>query len=435
MRQGQLRVLHVMREASGGMVTHVSALIGALHRLGLESVVAGPTGALRRLRARPGGSDVAERTVFAELPVADGVRPVDDVRSALRLRRLERELRPDVVHTHGHKAAWTYLLAASHRRAASPGTPLRGAGLGPAWVVTVHNFLPARRLGLQAAVERRVARSVLYRADAIIAVSDVLREFTEKLLGRPVPGAAGTSGGGVPATGEGGQPSVTDARPRVRVVRNALDPTWLALQRLQRDDGGARLASEERTARANGEVVVACAVRLHDPKGVATLVEAAARLSAGLGVNVWIAGDGPERPALEAKARALGLDGRVRFLGWANPLQVWASADIAVLPWLREGASYSALEAMAAGLPVVSFDCPGCREVLCDGAGLIVPEASAEALAAALERLARDPSRRREMGEKARQLAAARTSVEMGEETLGVYREAVRLAWKAAGLV
>ena len=395
MRQGELRVLHVMREASGGMITHLSALVGALHELGVESMVAGPAGVLRRLTERPGEAEAPRRALLVELPLGDGVRPAADARAALRLRRLVRELRPDVVHAHGHKAAWTVWLAA-------PRQPLR--------ILTIHNFLPVRRPGWRAAAERAVARSVLRRADAVIAVSDTLRAFTQAVLG---------------GTGS----------PTVRVVRNALEPAWLL--RVQRrphaGDAGGAVRGVPDGARppeaspgavpSGSRVVIACAVRLHDPKGVATLVEAAARLPREVG-EVWIAGDGPQRAALEAKARSLGLDGRLRWLGWADPAAVWAEADIAVLPWLREGASYSALEAMAAGVPVVSFDCPGCREVLRDGAGLIVADPTAEALASALSELARDPLRRREMGERARRLATGRTSLDMGRETLEVYEEA-----------
>lgn len=426
MGNGELRVLHVLREASGGMVTHVSALVGALHRLDVTSAVAAPPGALQRLRERLHGAQGAGQPLFARLPLADGVRPATDLRAILWLRRLVRELRPDVVHAHGHKAAWAVSLAAPRP---------------PARVVTVHNFLPARRMAWQAAAERTLARRALCRADAVIAVSETLRAFTEEILAGAAPGEAWSGKTGAVAAGPRGRGHHgTGGAPPVRVVRNALDPGWLVRMSPHRQAGEereqARQAGHGETAFSAapaGQVVVACVARLHDPKGVESLVEAACRLPTDLGVQVWIAGDGPQRPALETKARSLGLDGRVRWLGWADPTRVWAAAHIAVLPWLREGASYSALEAMAAGLPVVSFDCPGCREVLGEGAGLVVPEASAEALADALAGLARDPVRRREMGERARRIAAARTALEMGRETLDVYREAAARARRSGG--
>lgn len=427
MRHGELRVLHVMREASGGMVTHVSALVGALHRLGVTSAVAAPPGALRRLRERLGGTEGgAGQPLLAPLPLADGVHPASDLGAILRLRRLVRELRPDVVHAHGHKAAWAASLAAPRPAAR---------------VVTVHNFLPVRRVAWQAAVERRLARRSLRRADAVIAVSETLRAFTEEVLSGAAPGEAwAVRTGPFDAGPPGRHHRDTDGAPPLRVVRNALDPAWLVRMSPGRHAGGEHGHAGQAGGREGaspavpaGRVVVACMARLHDPKGVESLVEAASRLPPDADLEVWIAGDGPQRPLLEAKARSLGLDGRVRWLGWADPARVWAAAHIAVLPWLREGASYSALEAMGAGLPVVSFDCPGCREVLGDGAGLVVPEASAEALADALAGLARDPLRRLELGGRARRVAAARTALEMGRETLDVYREAAAMARRSEG--
>ena len=371
MEPERLRVLHLMREAAGGMVTHLAALTGALREAGVEVAVAAPPEVLARLRARLG--DGGARCAWGvPLPLRDGMRPGADLAAAIRLRRAVRRLRPHVVHAHGHKAAWASALAMTPPSAA-------------ARVVTVHNFLPAPSGRIWSAAQRRMVRWSLGRADRLIAVSETLGRFAQDLL---------------------------DGRRPVTVVPNALDPRWWSQ------------ASRRRESRTGSRaLVVACVMRLHASKGIELLIDGIARLPASVQLEAWIAGDGPCRPDLEARARATGAWRRVRFLGWAEPARVWMEADAAVLPWLREGASYSALEAMALGLPVVALECPGSREVVPEGAGLVV-DPSPEGLASALERLAREPELRRRMGEQARRRATARTAREMAEETLALYREA-----------
>ncbi|MDP1536976.1 MAG: glycosyltransferase, partial [Burkholderiales bacterium] len=105
---------------------------------------------------------------------------------------------------------------------------------------------------------------------------------------------------------------------------------------------------------------------------------------------------------------------------------VLQAAHIACLPSYREGLPKSLLEAAACGLPIVTTDAPGCREVVRDGInGLLVPVRDADALAAALRKLIDDADLRRRMGEQSR----SRAETEFGQEaviaqTLAVYREA-----------
>jgi glycosyltransferase involved in cell wall biosynthesis len=94
-----------------------------------------------------------------------------------------------------------------------------------------------------------------------------------------------------------------------------------------------------------------------------------------------------------------------RWLGHVTDVQeVWRHADIFVLPARsREGMPRALLEAAACARPLVVTDVPGCRHFVRDGVeGFIVPPEDAEALAGALERLARDPELRLRMGEAAR---------------------------------
>jgi glycosyltransferase involved in cell wall biosynthesis len=133
------------------------------------------------------------------------------------------------------------------------------------------------------------------------------------------------------------------------------------------------------------------------------LLCAAARLAArGLAFDLLIAGDGPERKPLEKQARTLGLD-RVRFLGSlpTNKLpELYAAADIFVLPSDHEPWGAVTCEAAACRLPLVLSDRVGAApDVLEDGvSGHLFPAGDEEALAGALERLLEDPAKRRRMG-------------------------------------
>jgi glycosyltransferase involved in cell wall biosynthesis len=121
--------------------------------------------------------------------------------------------------------------------------------------------------------------------------------------------------------------------------------------------------------------------------------------------RLLLAGDGPERPALEGTVRTLRLGPFVRFLGTLDdPWPLLAAADIFALPSLWEGMPNALLEAMAAGLPAVATAVGAVPEMVDDGReALVVPPGDAGALARALAELAAGPARRRAMGALARQ--------------------------------
>jgi glycosyltransferase involved in cell wall biosynthesis len=143
--------------------------------------------------------------------------------------------------------------------------------------------------------------------------------------------------------------------------------------------------------------IVLTLARLDRQKGHCYLLEAVARIPEAVFV---LAGEGPERPALEAQARALGLDDRVMFLGFRGDVcDLLASCDLFVLPSLFEGLPLSVLEAMAAGKPVVATSVGGTPEAVLDGeTGFLVPPRDPASLVAAIHRLLADACLRRKMG-------------------------------------
>jgi glycosyltransferase involved in cell wall biosynthesis len=178
-----------------------------------------------------------------------------------------------------------------------------------------------------------------------------------------------------------------------------------------------------------GAVTCTMVARMVRPKGVEVMVDAARRLAArGCRVRVRLVGDpdgeNPEsipRRTLEAWAR----EGVVEWTAQVDDiLPVWHDTHIAALPTYREGLPKTLLEAGACGLPIVATDVPGCREVVRHGEnGLLVPARDATALADAVETLASDPDARRRMGARGREIVAAEFSdAIVARETIALYR-------------
>jgi glycosyltransferase involved in cell wall biosynthesis len=178
---------------------------------------------------------------------------------------------------------------------------------------------------------------------------------------------------------------------------------------------------------ADPPVVMLIARMLRD-KGVVEFVSAARMLhSNGVSARFVLVGDSdPGNPAsisAETLASWHGRDG-VECWGWRNDVEaVLRQAHIVCLPSYREGLPKSLLEAAACGLPIVTTDTVGCRDVVNHEInGLLVPVKSIDALAGALLRLIRDPDLRQSMGIQGRQLAEREFSSErIIAETLAVY--------------
>ncbi len=163
--------------------------------------------------------------------------------------------------------------------------------------------------------------------------------------------------------------------------------------------------------RLPGHAIVACVARLDPVKDLGTLLTAIASLPRA---QLILVGDGPDRAALEARARELGIASRTNFLGFrADVNELLGAADVFALSSLTEGMSIAALEAMAAGLPVVATRVGGTPDVVEDGVtGILVPARDPGALAAALGPLLDDPARREALGGAGRERVRARFSLE-----------------------
>lgn len=142
--------------------------------------------------------------------------------------------------------------------------------------------------------------------------------------------------------------------------------------------------------------------RLTHQKALGVAIDAIGRVP---GAHLVVIGDGPERAALERRARDVGLNGRVAFLGArprAEVLDALATAWAAVLSSDWENLPHAAVEALAVGTPVVATSVGGVPEVVHDEInGLLVPPGSPEAFAEAIQRLVDDPQLRDRLADRA----------------------------------
>jgi glycosyltransferase involved in cell wall biosynthesis len=188
-------------------------------------------------------------------------------------------------------------------------------------------------------------------------------------------------------------------------VRSELrDRTHVSAMGIDRTELPARGAARESTG-ARGFVVLSLG-RLVPIKGIERLVDA----MRGIDAELWIAGDGPSRSAIERRG------GRVRFFGTVSGAQkaaLFAAADAFALPSLREpdgrteGVPTALLEAAEAGLPIVASEVGGIASVVSHGeSALLVPPADTVALRAALSRLRTDAGLRARLSDGARSIGA-----------------------------
>jgi colanic acid/amylovoran biosynthesis glycosyltransferase len=171
--------------------------------------------------------------------------------------------------------------------------------------------------------------------------------------------------------------------------------------------------------RARGErFTIICVASLEEYKGQRYLIDACARLArAGVPFRCLLAGEGADRPALEAQIRRLGLQDRVALLGRQPRDRIAAllgEADVVAMPSItarsgkKEGIPVALMEALALELPVVATAISGIPELVEDGVtGLLVPEKDAPALAAALLRIYHDPALAARLGRAGRQKVLA----------------------------
>ena len=346
----------------GGAQTHVADLLCALRGRIEPVLLAGGDGPLLDA-ARAAGA----RTIRLAL-LDNALSPLRALAALRELLKALRETAPDLIHAHSAKAGALGRVA--------------GWLLGIPVVYTVHGFAfkaaaPARQRLISRCMEWLLAPLTA----RLICVAQGERALAASL---PIPAA------------------------RVSVIRNGIA------------DSGA-LATPGAPLRR-----IVMVARLAAPKRADLLIRAFAR-AALPDCELVLAGVGPQMATLQALADTMA-PSRVRFAGpVADVPALLASAQAFALASDHEGFPLSVLEAMRAGLPIVASDLPGIREQLEGGAsGLLVAGDAEHAWAAALARLADDPTLREALGCNARTRWASEFGLApMAEATWAIYQQAL----------
>lgn len=354
------------RRFSGGEL-QVFLLIDGLRRRGARNVIACRRDSAAAHEAAGRGIETCYAPMVNEL----------DLGSLVALRAAIRTHGADLVHLHTGRATWLGGLAAW-----SAGVPA----------------ITTRRMDRAVARGWRTRLTYERLVERVVAISPAVK-------GR-------LTDGGVPAS-------------RVSVIASAVDPERLLPLR------GREEVRQGLGVPVDGTVllVLAALVRRKGVDVVLRALEVLARV--GLRPLLWVAGEGAENASLEALARDAGVEGQVRFLGRRGDVpDLLGACDIVVIPSRREGLGVAALEAMAAGRPIVASAVGGLAEAVVDRrTGLLVPPDDPEALASALEEIVRDPSLRAALGaEGPRRVAESFAAEQMVESYARLY-ESVLGEW------
>lgn len=308
------------------------------------------------------------------------VRGNGDLTGVLRLRRIVRTLRPNLVHAHMPPAELFCRLALL-------GPVTRGLPL----VVSKHNDEPFFRAPGWAWVGRWCAR----RAGKVICISEAVKDYFV------AHGLARKANDWVP-------------------IHYGIDASPY------RDSGAAARALRAEWGLKEGDFVVGTVARLVPQKALHILLEGFAAFRARQeGGRLVIVGRGPLEKELRKKAEDLGLGDSILWAGYREDIPtVLQVFNVFALTSSYEGLGLVLLEAMAAARPVVATRVSAIPEVVAEGeTGILVPSGDPAALARALEKMI-DSDLRRRMGAKGRNRVTDRFTLEkMVERTLEVYAE------------
>jgi glycosyltransferase involved in cell wall biosynthesis len=370
-----IKVLRVIARLNmGGPALHVAYLTDGLRRRGYETTLVAGTLA----RGEDSMAFVADELGVPVVRIDQLTRdisPVHDTLAVLRLARLIRRVRPDVLHTHTAKAGAVGRIAALLAGSARPriivhtfhGHVLRGY------------FDPLRTAGFRL-LERWLARA----STALVAVSPQVRDDLVAL-------------GVAPAE-------------KFAVVRLGIE-----LEERVAAERDGRLESRRLMGIAPERFAVGWIGRMTGVKRTDDVLLAFRRLrELGVDACLCMVGDGPDRDQLERRAHELGIMRDTFFLGYQEEIaRFYAAFDAMILASINEGTPVSAIEALAAGRPVVATRVGGVPDVVRDGEdGFLVEPGAVEDLADRLERLAADPELRERMGAAGRERVLPRYSVE-----------------------
>jgi glycosyltransferase involved in cell wall biosynthesis len=323
---------------------------------------------------------VAERFILHPVPFTRGsLSPLASLSTIVALRRVHRTVKPDLVHHVALQACVLGMIATFGRRTACVNAFI---GLGYAFTASTTRARVVRRLldvSLRFLIDRDNTIALVQNADDMAALMS---------LGISKSRIALISGSGV------------DVERLVPLPEPEAPPTFGFVGRLLDDKGVRTLIAAHRLLRARGSEVCLLIAGTPDPANPASVTQAE--------MTAWDSEPG------------------ISCLGYVTDIAgLWARAHVAVLPSRREGLPLSLMEAAACGRSMIASDVPGCREIVVDEqTGMLIPVDNADALAAAMARLASAPELRARYAAAARHLVVERFAAKIiGRQIVQLYRQ------------
>jgi glycosyltransferase involved in cell wall biosynthesis len=387
----EMKVLHVITRlivggAQQNTIASCAAQVAAGHQVWLAyGPIYGPEGSLL---------DEAEKSGAVRVEIKSmrrAILPVHDWLCYRALRRLIRDVKPDLVHTHSSKAGILGRAAAWAER----------GGGRPVVIHTIHGLpfherQPRVVHGLYVASERWAAR----RCDRLIGVTRAMVEAFQ----------ANNIGTAEPFT---------------------VIPSGIDLSKFVPPPPESRAAVRRELGISADAPVVGILARLDPLKGQDDLLDILPRLRERYpAVKLLVVGGGWHHAALEARVKREGLGDAVVFTGIVPPSRVpemLGAMDVNTLPSYQEGQPRTLVQALLCGVPIVGYDAGGIGEVCIDGqTGRLVPVGNRDALADAILWMLDHPAERRALTERgqayARERFDLRSMIRRLEE---VYTEAI----------
>jgi len=363
----------IARLNMGGPALHVAYLTAGLSKRGYDTTLV--AGSLAR-----GEDSMAFVADDLGVPVVRidelgrEISPLRDLVATVRLARLIRRERPQILHTHTAKAGTVARVAAL----------LTGSRRPPIIVHTFHGHVLRGYFGpLRSRFFRLLERWLASHTTALIAVSPQVRDDLVELgVAPPERFVVIRLGIELEERVDQAQNGRAESRHYLGIPEDRFAVGWIG-----------RMTAVKRT----DDILIAFK-QLRDD---------------GVDACLCLVGDGPDRPQLERRAHELGVIKDTLFLGYQEEVApFYAAFDALILPSGNEGTPVSAIEALAAGRPVVATSVGGVPDVVRDGEdGYLVEAGATDELADRLARLARDPDLRERMGRSGRARVLPRYAV------------------------
>jgi glycosyltransferase involved in cell wall biosynthesis len=380
------KILRVIARLNmGGPALHVAYLTSGLRERGYDTTLV--AGSLARGEdSMAFVADARDVDVVRIDELGREISPLRDLLATIKLARLIRRERPDILHTHTAKAGTVGRVAAM----------LAGRKGPPIVVHTFHGHVLRGYFGpMRSRVFRLLERWLASRTTVLIAVSPQVRDDLVALGVAPPERFAVIRLGIELGERVGEQDGGVESRRYLGIEPDRFAVGWIG-----------RMTAVKRT----DDVLVAFK-RLRDE---------------GVDAVLCMVGDGPDRRQLEQRAHELGIVRDTLFLGYQEDVApFYAAFDALVLPSSNEGTPVSAIEALAAGRPVVATRVGGVPDVVVEGEdGFLVEAGATDDIAARLAQLARDPELRERMGRAGRERVLPRYAVDrLVDDVDRLYRE------------